>query len=61
HTKEPVPFAIYDSRTNKNAKERRGFDEKSASAGELGVVDALNLMNMLLIEGGIYKQNQERE
>ncbi len=48
HTKEPVPFAIYDSRTNKNAKERRGFDEKSASEGELGVVDALNLMNMLL-------------
>ena len=48
HTKEPVPFAIYDSRTNKNAKERRGFDEKSASAGELGVVDALDLMNMLL-------------
>jgi 2,3-bisphosphoglycerate-independent phosphoglycerate mutase len=40
HTKEPVPFAIYDSRARSEQKKARGFDERSASEGDSGVLDA---------------------
>jgi len=40
HTKEPVPFAIYDSRARSEQKKVGGFDERSASEGGSGVLDA---------------------
>ncbi|HJH27832.1 MAG TPA: hypothetical protein C5S37_13965, partial [Methanophagales archaeon] len=40
HTKEPVPFAIYDSRARSEQKKAGGFDERSASEGDSGVLDA---------------------
>jgi 2,3-bisphosphoglycerate-independent phosphoglycerate mutase len=40
HTKEPVPFAIYDSRARSEQKKAGGFDERSASKGGSGVLDA---------------------
>jgi len=40
HTKEPVPFAIYDSHARSEQKKIDGFDELSARNSELGVLDA---------------------
>ena len=40
HTKEPVPFAIYDSHARSEQKKAGGFDEQSARNSELGVLDA---------------------
>jgi 2,3-bisphosphoglycerate-independent phosphoglycerate mutase len=40
HTKEPVPFAIYDSHAKSEQKKAGGFDERSAQNSELGVLDA---------------------
>lgn len=40
HTKEPVPFAIYDSHAQSEQKKAGGFDELSARNSELGVLDA---------------------
>jgi len=40
HTKEPVPFAIYDSRARNEQKKAGGFDERSASEGDSDVLDA---------------------
>ena len=40
HTREPVPFAIYDSRARSEQKRVGGFDERSASEGGSGILDA---------------------
>jgi 2,3-bisphosphoglycerate-independent phosphoglycerate mutase len=40
HTKEPVPFAIYDSRAQQQQKKVGGFDEPSAEKGAEKVLDA---------------------
>lgn len=40
HTKEPVPFAIYDSHAKSEQKKAGGFDEQSAQKSALGVLDA---------------------
>ncbi len=40
HTKEPVPFAIYDSHAKSEQKKAGGFDEQSARKSDLGVLDA---------------------
>jgi len=40
HTKEPVPFAIYDSRARSEQKKSEGFDEQFARKSTVGVLDA---------------------
>jgi len=40
HTKEPVPFAIYDSHARSEQEKAGGFDEQSAQKSALGVLDA---------------------
>jgi 2,3-bisphosphoglycerate-independent phosphoglycerate mutase len=39
HTREPVPFAIYDPTNESRDNQERGFSEKSASKGELGLIE----------------------
>ncbi len=40
HTKEPVPFAIYNSRARSEQKRVGGFDEQFARKSTVGVLDA---------------------
>ena len=40
HTREPVPFAIYDSRARSEQKRVGGFDEQFARKSTVGVLDA---------------------
>ena len=51
HTKEPVPFAIYDSHARSEQKKAGGFDEQSARNSELGVLDARAQELMRLLFG----------
>lgn len=51
HTREPVPFAIYDSHAQSAQKKSGGFDELSARNSELGVLDARAQQLMRLFFG----------
>ncbi|MHC1610276.1 MAG: cofactor-independent phosphoglycerate mutase [Candidatus Methanospirareceae archaeon] len=50
HTRDPVPFAIYDSHARSAQGESGGFDELSARNTKLGVLDARagDLMRLLI-------------
>jgi len=48
HTRDPVPFAIYDSRNANKAESITGYDEEQAAATGLFVENGFELMGMFL-------------